>query len=62
MYLSGRVASQMDEGDYTRGEETLLKVWGRKWVDCSWMEEFRLFYHEYQPTALTQYDQRCYFP
>jgi hypothetical protein len=36
-------------------------VWGRKWVDCEWMEEFRCFFNDYHINAITQYDQRCYF-
>ncbi len=61
MFLKNRVSRQLDSEDFSRANEVLLNVWGRKWVDFSWMEEFRLFYCNYKPTGLTQYDQRCFF-
>ena len=61
MYISNRVAKAFDQKDFTRADEVLLNVWGRKWVDCHWMEEFRCFFNHYQLNAITQYDQRCYF-
>jgi len=61
MYLNQRVAKELDSRILNRADEVLLNVWGRKWVDCQWMEEFRCFFNNYQLNAITQYDQRCYF-
>ena len=60
--LNDRAFKKLGEKDYSSSEEKLIDVWGREWVDCQWMEEFRCFYHNYQLTAISQYDQRCFFP
>jgi hypothetical protein len=36
-------------------------LWAREWKEFKWYEELRCFYHDYQLTAITQYDQRCFF-
>ena len=39
----------------------MIKVWVRRWSECEWFEEFRVFYHNYKVTAISQYDEKCYF-
>jgi hypothetical protein len=40
----------------------LTHVWGREWADITFEEEFRCFFKGLVLTAITQYDQYCYFP
>lgn len=61
-YIRNNLFTQFGEDNYSRADGLFMNVWGREWVDCSWMEEFRCFYHDYKLTAITQYDQRCFFP
>lgn len=61
MYLNNKVGSELDSGELARANDKLINVWGRKWVDSEWMEEFRCFYYQYKVTGICQYDQRCFF-